>query len=526
MENKEDEIVNLIADKLRNLDIKQINLIISKVLDKFSHNESSVGAGKQEYFNLLYILNQMPFPIAISKDENTNYFINNKFTELYGYSIEDIPNERTWMKKAYPDPKYLKEINAEYNSPNFSRYLPYHRKISCKNNKIRYAILQDIDVLNKKFTFFQDITELKFAEANIISREREYNEIYNSSRDMIIFIDTNLCIQRFNPATTKIFGYTEEQVKNKPIFKFILPEYHALIKTTISNKSSRDNGAMIYEMAIRKENGDIINTESFSKSIFREGKFYGILAIIRDTSMRERFTAERLRQQKLESIELLTGGLAHDFNNILVSIMGNISLLQLDEDNFNTEQKEILTDLERATGDAGELAKQLLTFSRGGSPTKKTIIISEFIKNSANFITRGTKCKCEFQFQEKLPSIEVDAGQINQVINNLLINAIQAMPNGGNIQVSAIKEKINYESIIPLIPGEYLKIIVKDRGLGIPKNTQQRIFDPYFTTKLKGNGLGLATSYSIIKKHHGHITFSSKVGEGTSFFIYLPFQQN
>ena len=262
--------------------------------------------------------------------------------------------------------------------------------------------------------------------------------------------------------------------------------------------------------------------EVISRLIYRKNQIIGTLVIARDISHRKKIAEERFRQQKIESIGLLAGGLAHDFNNILVSILGNIDLLQMDNTNFNTEQKEICHDLKGATLQARDLTKQLLTFSKGGTPILKPESIENLIQETANFVLRGSPCKCNFFFQPHLPAVDIDASQINQVLNNLIINARQAMPHGGIIDITVSNEEIKPDSIIPLKNGQYIKIQIADQGNGIPKENHHKIFDPYFTTKIGGNGLGLTMSYSIVKKHAGYITFRSEQDEGTTFDIYLP----
>jgi two-component system cell cycle sensor histidine kinase/response regulator CckA len=184
-----------------------------------------------------------------------------------------------------------------------------------------------------------------------------------------------------------------------------------------------------------------------------------------------------------------------------------------------------LTDLENASISANTLTKQLLTFAKGGNPIKKIVNIEKIIRESANFILRGSNCKPEFLFPNKIPFVEVDIGQINQVFNNLIINAAQSMPNGGIISIKINTMSENDISFLPLVKGTYIQIIISDQGTGIPEEIRPKIFDPYFTTKKGGSGLGLATVYSIIKHHNGHVTFESELGVGTSFFIYLSISE-
>jgi CheY-like chemotaxis protein len=183
---------------------------------------------------------------------------------------------------------------------------------------------------------------------------------------------------------------------------------------------------------------------------------------------------------------------------------------------------ERLEEAERASYRARDLTQQLLTFSLGGAPIKRTLALGGLIRDAATFSLRGSHSRCEMVFPENLHPVEADEGQMGQVINNLVINAVQAMPEGGTVRISCENAQLGADSGMPLPPGDYVKVSVTDRGVGIPAENLKKIFDPYFTTKEKGSGLGLATSYSIIKRHNGHISVESQPGTGTTFSFFLP----
>ncbi len=240
---------------------------------------------------------------------------------------------------------------------------------------------------------------------------------------------------------------------------------------------------------------------------------------IRDIE-RERAEEEARKHQKLESIGILAGGIAHDFNNLLTAIRGNLQLAQMF--NNSPDAKQCLADSEKAAVRAMDLTRQLLTFAKGGMPVKSTASIGELIENNATFVLRGTKSKCEFDFAQDLRPVDIDAGQIGQAIDNLVINANQAMPDGGIVRIRAENISLAKKTPLPLATGDYVKISIADQGIGIPKSNLAKIFDPFFTTKTNGSGLGLSTTYTILKKHGGHIAVDSELGVGTIFFLYLP----
>ena len=255
-----------------------------------------------------------------------------------------------------------------------------------------------------------------------------------------------------------------------------------------------------------------------------DGAIIGVVIVFRDMTDRRRIEEELIRADKFESIGVLAGGIAHDFNNILTAILGNVSLAKM---YANPEDKVFtrLMNAEKATLQAQNLTQQLLTFSKGETLVRRTASIVDLIKDSIDFSMRGSNVRCDLSVEPDIWPVDIDAGRISQVINNLLINAYQAMPDGGIIDVQVENVERTDDGTDPFFPlkvGEYVRICVKDHGIGISEENLQKIFDPYFTTKQKGTGLGLFTCYSIIKKHEGHIAVESCQGVGTTFQVYIP----
>ncbi len=230
---------------------------------------------------------------------------------------------------------------------------------------------------------------------------------------------------------------------------------------------------------------------------------------------------ELLKAKKIESLGILAGGIAHDFNNLLTIIYGNISLAKLSEERQG-QSYSLLNEAEKAATKAKNLTQQLLTFSRGGAPIKTTASIENLLKDTVNFVLSGSNVRCLFVIPENLWSAEIDEGQISQVIHNIVINSRQAMPSGGTITITAENVTLGDNDVPRLRAGDYLKIVIADQGKGIPKEHLNKIFDPYFTTRENGSGLGLAVTYSIIKNHGGFITAASDVNGGAVFNVFLP----
>jgi nitrogen-specific signal transduction histidine kinase/ActR/RegA family two-component response regulator len=238
-----------------------------------------------------------------------------------------------------------------------------------------------------------------------------------------------------------------------------------------------------------------------------------------------RLKADLQRVNKLESLGLLAGGIAHDFNNLLTAVIGNLDLVRHGQA-MNPESDESLREAENAASRAKDLTFQLLTFAKGGTPVQAAVLIPELVREVAEFALRGSNSRCQFEIPEGLWPANVDRGQIGQVVQNIMINARQAMPKGGVVDVSIRNEDIDEKSGQLLAPGRYLCLSFTDHGEGIPSENIERIFDPYFTTKKGGVGLGLATVHSIVKKHLGHISVESAPGRGTTFRIWLPAAPN
>ena len=260
---------------------------------------------------------------------------------------------------------------------------------------------------------------------------------------------------------------------------------------------------------------------STSRKLLTSGSS-NFLMLARDITDKHQMEAELLQVRKLEAIGVLAGGIAHDFNNILSAILGNVELATY---RVNKDEKvvSLLSDAQKATKRAAKLTQQLLTFSRGGHPVKEATSLIGLISETADFVLHGSQVSCDYTFQDDLWMVDVDSGQISQVIQNIILNATHAMPEGGRINICCDNVKDNAsESFLITHDGNFVRITIRDTGVGIPLEVIDKIFDPYFTTKQEGNGLGLAICYSIIKKHDGHITVQSNPSKGTLFTLYLP----
>jgi signal transduction histidine kinase len=255
------------------------------------------------------------------------------------------------------------------------------------------------------------------------------------------------------------------------------------------------------------------------------GAVNGFRGIVRDTTDRVKMGQELLRARKLEAIGILSGGIAHDYNNALTAILGNISLAKIEAGNSNVPLMETLDDAEKASMKIMELTKRLSIFAKGGRPDKKKVKLIDFLKDTVDSVLQDYKGTYEFIAQNDLQDVEIDDIQISHVIENIINNSIEAMPNGGHISVSARNMTVDREEShheITLQQGNYIVITISDNGPGIPDDVVDNIFDPYFTTKDFASGMGLAISYAIIKRHRGYLDVKSGRDQGATFNVYLP----
>ena len=453
--------------------------------------------------------------IGIADQEGRVIIFNDAILQPGNYSKDDIrkldsigelyynPDDRNKVLSIARDQGFVNEMHIKFKRKDGTPYdtLFSLRPIAVEGKPCWQAIVSDI-------------TERKLAVEALRKSREKYQELAESISDVFFAMDKNLRYTYWNKASEKLTGIPARKAIGKT-FMEVFQENE--VPEKVKN--------MYLQVIETKKPEQLIVQYPSNEQIVHEINAYptleGVTVFVKDITERKRLEEELLRVQKLESVGLLAGGIAHDFNNILTMILGNVSLAKMQVASEN-EIFEMLSEAEKASLKAQALTKQLLTFAKGGAPVKETTSIKDFLKESSSFLLRGSNSTCKFSIAEDLWPAEFDAGQMSQVINNIVINANQAMPEGGTIQVTADNLKIKIRHNLPVKPGRYITISIMDQGGGIADKHLSKIFDPYFTTKQKGNGLGLAMAYSIIKKHEGHITVESQLGVSTTFHIYLP----
>jgi PAS domain S-box-containing protein len=373
----------------------------------------------------------------------------------------------------------------------------------------------------------RDINQRKESEKELAKEKERLAVTLRSIKDAVITIDMDGNVELINRVAENLTGWRRDDAIGRPV-------------NSIFNLIHEQTGARIenpVEMILKT--GKKMNLAAQTLLVARDGAKYSIAhygALIRDKSDEAsgvvlifwditeeiKMEEEFLKIKKLESLGVLAGGIAHDFNNILSAILGNINLANISVEP-GSRVFRLLKNTEKAVIRATNLTKQLLIFSKGGDPVRETTSIKNLIKESADFVLHGSNVACSYGCKNDIWLVNIDPGQISRVIQNLIINAGQAMPDGGNIDIKCSNvSNVNKENANIFLEGPHVKIVIQDSGIGIPQSIIDKIFDPFFTTKAKGSGLGLATTHSIVKKHNGQITVVSEPNKGTVFSLFLP----
>jgi PAS domain S-box-containing protein len=372
-----------------------------------------------------------------------------------------------------------------------------------------------------------DITDKKDAERALATEKEQLAVTLNSIGDAVITTDTNGCVILMNPIAEQLTGWNIHEAAGRPlseVFNIINELTGTACESPVEKVlSSGQIVGLANHTALISRDGQMRSiADSGAPIITSSGDTIGVVLVFRDVTDQYRLERELEKARKIESLGLLAGGIAHDFNNMLSAILGNIDLSLLDS-NLEEKTRKRLEDAFKASQRARDLTRQLLTFAKGGQPITQTADLSEIIKDSTDFILHGSDIKCRYHFADNLHLVDIDKSQISQVIQNLIINAVQAMPAAGTIDVSCNNADPEAISATPLATDkQYVCVKITDEGQGISQDIIDKIFDPYFSTKSQGSGLGLSIVHSIITKHDGHVQVDSVPGEGTSFSIYLP----
>ena len=461
---------------------------------------------------------------AVFTDDVSGRFIsfNDIFVEMFGYSREDLWSMK-FQSLIHPDDVEAGNLEHQRRIASDQSFSPYQVRACRKDGGIMNLeinatrIVRDGRLAGFR-SYLKDVTEYRHLVDTARRSEQYYRGLFESAHDAIILFDPDdELVLDVNRRACEIYGLDRDEFVGMS-----LKDLSDNVERGEEHIASTPEKGFFhhFETEQYRRDGSKMFLEINSSVVEHHGRPV-ILSINRDITVRKRMEQEVLKSQKLESLGVLAGGIAHDFNNILSGVLGNISLATPEVDP-SSEVYQLLKEAENAAVRAAGLTRRLLTFSKGGAPIKEITSIEETLRESAGFAVTGTSARCEFKIDPELWAVECDPGQVGQVIQNLAINAHQAMPDGGVVRIEAVNATVTAQDALPLKPGHYVRVSVRDRGVGVPAEIAARVFDPFFTTKSKGSGLGLAVSHSIVEQHGGYIGATSKVGEGTNFSFYLP----
>ncbi len=447
-----------------------------------------------------------------------------------GYSEEEFEQDPyLWIRIVYPDDRSIVEKHAK-NLEKGIESSPIEHRIFHKNGEIRWVQNTPVLHYNEEGNLLsydgliKDITERKKTEIALKESEEKYRLMIENANDAIFIVQEGF-IKFPNRRSIDISGYSEEELTRTPFHNFIYQDDKDIVLNIHRKRLSGLEVPATYSFRVLKRNGEIVWVEISAVLITWEGK-PATLNFLRDITHQRRLEEQLLHAQKMEAIGTLAGGIAHNFNNLLMGILGYTSLMLLKTDENHPFYKK-LKIIEKLVESGSELTRQLLGFAREGKYDSRTIDINDLIiETSEMFISTKKEITLQRNLQKDLYLVEADRGQIEQVLINIYLNAWQAMPSGGKLYIETQNifldenESVTYD----LNPGKYVKINITDTGTGMDEDTVRRIFEPFFTTKGpgEGTGLGLASAYGIIKNHGGTIKVYSEKGHGTTFTIYLP----
>lgn len=438
---------------------------------------------------------QLPFRERVAK-------LNLIKTESLPYSIHELPLYRALQGEIVHDEEM--KIQKVMDKPVWI-------SVTCA------PIYGNLGVLVGAILIITNITEQKRKTEYLLASERELLQVtLNSIGEGVVAANPEERIVFINYAAANITGYSRDQATGQPLHKIL---YVFDDKTSEPIDKIPFGKEFSHFILVTRDLKEVAVSLSSAPIKTADGQIIGKVIVFQDITEKQKTERELLKAAKLDSLGILAGGVAHDFNNILAGILANLQLAGVKLKKHQDISQHIKGSIE-ITRKASNLTKQLLTFAKGGNPVKKSASIAKLVKDTVQFALSGSKVKAVFTLPEDLWTVDIDEGQISQVINNLAMNAEQAMPIGGALEI--IAENIVLEAGNQYNPGQYVQLTIKDQGIGIPAEIINKIFDPFFTTKKTGNGLGLSTSYSIIKKHQGYLEVESAPGIGTTFYIMLP----
>lgn len=405
-----------------------------------------------------------------------------------------------------------------------SRQFDYSLEINneTKWNNVKVSVFKGKDGNEEGFIIVaRDFTERKQIEDKLSESEKRFRLMTELLPVAVLEVDLEGSINYAYSKTLEWFGYEKDELLGiLKTFDLVTPDQRNKIKENLKSRIQNPNLGPI-EYTGMKKNGETFDVLLFASAIRKGDELIGFRGVLMDISERKKHLSELQKVSKLDSLGILAGGIAHNFKNILAAITLSVDVIKMSPLSIEKQLNRISASLEQANA----LATRFQTFTKSNEPTLESVNINDIIENSVEIAIAGTSNQIKLNLEQNIDLIEADSKQLNEVILNLLINASQAMPKGGSINISTSNVELVDNQIQSLKSGNYVKIDIKDEGIGIQKADIEEIFTPFYTTKKDGQGLGLPTVFFIIKNHNGAITVESEVNKGTIFSIYLKKQE-
>ncbi len=510
---------------------KQILTFVSEQIAAAIYRKQfqEICARQTTYYKKLF--DHIPAGVVLVDNNNNVRDVNSKFIEMFGYDYHEVIGSNINLLIA--PGSLTSEAESLSKKTQQGEIVRIETLRRTKADKLINVSLFGVPVhmegdIEDIYGIYFDTTELHQAQASLAAEKEKLSVMLSSIGDGVIATDNTGNVILVNGVACELTGWKESEAIDTQIdqvFKIMNETTRESVDSIVRKVIETETVVFLSNHTVlqSKDGIEYIIEDSAAPIKDRDGYLVGVILVFRDVTEKRKLEYELQKNAKLESIGILAGGIAHDFNNILTSIIGNLSLARkISEKSSDIKIDQRLKEAEKASFRAKRLTQQLLTFSTGGEPVKKTASVKEIIQDTATFATHGSNIHKTFNIQKGLWNVESDTGQISQVINNLTINAVQAMPEGGELSIGAKNKKVKELIYKSIKPGNYVVISFSDTGCGMTTDQLKKIFDPFFTTKTNGTGLGLTTSNNIIKKHGGYITVDSSLGKGTTFRIYLP----
>jgi two-component system, cell cycle sensor histidine kinase and response regulator CckA len=515
-------------------EIAYLRVLVDDLENKNRQSEELLRILTEQYRRITEVVSDYIFSVHVIDGNPVETIHGSGCLTITGYSPEEfVSNTFLWINMVFEDDRVfvLRHVAGILSGKDIA---PFEHRIVRKDGVVRWVRNMPVcqyDSAGKLIAYdglIRDITELRHAEEALAKSEEKYRMIADFTYDWEEWMGSDREFVYVSPACQRITGYSREEFIENPdlVMAMAHPADRLLVEYHYSNIEHSDAGPQTFDFRIITKSGKVSWINHSCQPVFGEdGRWLGRRASNRDVNRRKGLMDELLKARQLEAVAILAGGVAHDFSNLVSVILGNISLCKVGVD-LDSRQYALLSSAEDAASRTRELTRQLVDFSKRGEPQKTEFAVSDMLRKIAMSERSGNGIDYEFIIPDALWKIRADEGQISHAIQNLIINAREAIDNNGIVAISSDNVVVADSSGIALEPGDYVSISVQDTGIGIPADNINRLFDPYFTTKdkssLRGIGLGLAMAHSIIANHLGIITVESEPGTGTTMTVYLP----